>query len=259
MLALMQDVAAQVVTPRFRSLAEGEVIEKNPGDLVTVADREAEHLITEALLADDPDVLVVGEEATEFDPALLTRLAGAEHAFVVDPIDGTKNFVHGRDDHAVMIAELRSGQTVRAWIWQPEHERAYVAERGSGLWLDGRRVHRDTPSPDPADWRLLTSNPAERGERDGLTFGDTAWCCGVDYPRLATGGSDALLYGRPKPWDHAPGSLFLAETGGVVRHLDGTDYVPGELGPRPARLVAAASPQIWERVAEAARAGLVRA
>ena len=66
-------------------------MEKRPGDLVTVADREAEVLITEALLADDPGVLIVGEEAASADPTLLDRLAVAEHAFTVDPVDGTKN------------------------------------------------------------------------------------------------------------------------------------------------------------------------
>ena len=70
-LALLQDVADQVITPRFRDLTAGQVAEKNPGDLVTVADHEAEVLITQALRAAYPDALMLGEEAHAADKSLL--------------------------------------------------------------------------------------------------------------------------------------------------------------------------------------------
>src|SRR5689334_2140392 len=126
------DVAEQVINPRFRALADGEVHEKNPGDLVTDADREAEVLINAALHAAYPDATILGEETYAGDPDLLHRYAAADHAFTVDPVDGTKNFVHGSKDHAVMVSETVRGEAVRAWIWQPQHEAAFVAERGSG-------------------------------------------------------------------------------------------------------------------------------
>ncbi|SEW42938.1 fructose-1,6-bisphosphatase [Austwickia chelonae] len=247
-LELMQDVAAQVITPRFRALAGGEVMEKKPGDLVTVADREAEVLITEALLADDPSVLVVGEEATSADDGLLGRLATADHAYTVDPVDGTKNFVHGRAEHAVMVSELRRGETVRAWIWQPELGHAYVAERGAGAFADGVRLGSAWPGEDvdPASLRVLTSRPTHEGVHGDLRLDPSAWCCGVDYPWVVTGRAQAILYTNTFPWDHAPGSLFLEETGGVVRRPDGSGYRPGEY--RPGGLLVAASPQVWDVV-----------
>ena len=72
----------------------------------------------------------------------MTQFHAADHAFTVDPVDGTKNFVKGSPDHAVMVAEVRGGESVRAWIWQPQHERAYVAERGAGAWRNGERLSR---------------------------------------------------------------------------------------------------------------------
>lgn len=249
LLTLVKDVTSDVITPRFRSLSGDQIMEKNPGDLVTVADREAEVLLTRALLADDPSVLVVGEEATAADPTLLERLAGAPHAFLVDPVDGTKNFVHGRPDYAVMVAELRDGVCVRGVIWQPEYERMYVAEQGRGLTVNGEPVTRSAPGDDPRDWKVLISRPDHEGRHGDITVSPTAWCCGVDYPWLATGEADALVYTRTMPWDHAAGSLFVAETGGVVRYLDGTDYVPGTS--HPGHLVAAASPQVWDGVTAA--------
>ncbi|WP_275693324.1 inositol monophosphatase family protein [Nocardioides sp. TF02-7] len=89
--------------PRFRSLQTDQVSEKNPGDLVTVADHESEQLLTEALTAAYPDAVVLGEEAHAEDPGLLDRFNTADHGFTVDPVDGTKNFVNGSPDHAVMI------------------------------------------------------------------------------------------------------------------------------------------------------------
>lgn len=249
----MQEVAAEVITPRFRALTSGDVMEKRPGDLVTVADHEAEELLTQALLADDPSVLVVGEEATSADPTLLDKLAVADHAYTVDPIDGTKNFVHGRPAFAVMMAELRAGEAVRAWIWQPELATAYVAERGGGAWENGRRLGTAWTGPaDPADidsagLRVLTSRPTDEGDHRGVTLARTAWSCGVDYPWLATGRADALLYANSLPWDHAPGSLFVAETGGVVRRADGSLLTPGVY--RRTRLLAAASPAVANVVA----------
>jgi len=141
-LTLLQEVADEVINPRFRDLASEEVAEKKPGDLVTIADREAESLITKALSAAYPGALVLGEEAQAADPSLEERFRAADHAFTVDPVDGTRNFVHGSPDHAVMVAEVRAGTVVRAWIWQPQHQLAYVAEHGGGTWRNGERLER---------------------------------------------------------------------------------------------------------------------
>ncbi len=222
---LLQDVAAEVINPRFRSLDSDDVHEKNPGDLVTVADHEAEVLITAALTRAYPEALVLGEEATAADETLLQRYAAASHAFTVDPVDGTKNFVHGSPDHAVMVAELRDGTVVRSWIWQPQHERAYVAELGSGAYCNGRRL--TCPSP-AAPARGATSRRSWVGRTPaGLRPLDLSWVsCGIDFPHLVEGDTDYLLYAATKPWDHAPGALLVTEAGGTARTLHGGSYDP---------------------------------
>ncbi len=247
-LRLIEEVAAEVVTPRFRALTEGEVHEKKPGDLVTVADHEAEVLLTEALHAAHPDAVVLGEEAFAGDPTLLERYVAAEHSFTVDPVDGTKNFVHGSPDHAVMVSESRAGDVVRAWIYQPQHRLAYVAERGAGAFRNGERLTRSAPSPDPASWRGVTSRRAWIGrELPGLRPLELTWvCCGVDYPKLVEGAADFVLYGAGLPWDHAPGSLLLAEAGAFLGGTDGAAYAPA--GARTAGLVAAADRATYDAV-----------
>ena len=244
-LQLLQDVAEDVINPRFRSLSEDQVTEKSPGDLVTVADREAEVRIAEALAAAYPDALVLGEEATHTDDTLLARFRAADHAFTVDPIDGTKNFVAGSRDHAVMASELRNGEVVRSWIWQPQHDTAYVAERGRGAWRNGERLVRPPVGEEP---RGVTSRRRWIGRAlDGLPALELTWiCCGVDYPQLVEGAADYLVYSGTQPWDHAPGSLLLEESGAFLGTFEGGRYL-AQAEP-PVGLVAAADRATYDLV-----------
>ncbi len=243
-LRLLQQVGAEVVDPRFRDLDAEEIDEKQPGDLVTAADHEAERRLTDALRAAYPDALVLGEEASAEDEDLMGRYEAASHAFTVDPVDGTKNFVHGSPDHAMMLAEVIEGVVERSWVWQPQHRTSYVAERGAGTWRNGERV-RCSPTAEPP--RGAASKRSWVGRQLGrLPPLSLTWvCCGIDYPHLIEGDCDFLLYGGPKPWDHAPTSLLLTEAGGHVGTMDGAAYRP-YLGDR--YLIAAADEETYERV-----------
>ncbi len=96
--------------PLFRNLGDGDVRTKTgPLDLVTAADEAAERRITAGLRREFPGCMVVGEEAASADPALLNELAGADLAFVVDPVDGTSNFAAGLTLFGVMAAAFRHG------------------------------------------------------------------------------------------------------------------------------------------------------
>lgn len=245
-LTMLQETADEFINPRFEALARHEVMEKNPGDLVTVADREAEVAITARLLDAYPDALIVGEEAVAADPSILDQAAHADHWFTVDPVDGTKNFVHGSPDHGVMVAEMRGGDIVRSWMWQPQHGVAYVAEAGAGAFRNGERIAPRTVG-DIAQG--VTSRPARVGESlDGLPPLKLSWvCCAVDYPQIASGGADYILYVTTKPWDHAPGALFIREAGGVSAYADGTPYDP-RFERTPSPLLVTADHDLWTRL-----------
>ena len=255
-LAMLQEVAQEVINPRFRALADHQVMEKNPGDLVTVADREAEVLITQRLQAAYPDAAILGEEHHAANSALLEEYAAAPHAFTVDPIDGTKNFVNGSKDHGVMVAELQGPDVVRSWIWQPQHEVAYVAERGAGAFRNGERLTRP-PVADRAAPRGVTSHRKWIGRSLGdFPALELTWvCCAVDYPMVVQGAADYIVYTGRAPWDHAPGSLLLSESGGVLGTFDGAPYNArifpprGLLGAADQSLYAALLPLIPESTA----------
>ncbi|MEV6100676.1 inositol monophosphatase [Nocardia sp. NPDC051981] len=242
--------AKEAISPRFRRLAVGDVAEKGPGDLVTVADREAEQLISQGL-REILDVPVVGEEAVTDDPFLLTALESPA-CWLVDPIDGTSNFVAGRSEYAVMAALLRSGEPVAGWIVLPETGQRYVAERGSGSFRDELRIHR--PPPPVEVEQLRGAAPTKRlGKKEkarlsevGKKFaglGPGFLSAGVNYARLIDGDLDFVLYQRSLPWDHAAGTLILSEAGGNSLRPDGTPY---RLAENPAnQLLNAANPASW--------------
>ena len=242
---LLIDVAARVVLPRWRRLGADDVFDKGHGDLVTVADREAERELGAALAAATPGALIVGEEAVAEGVTNLADLAGAGHAWLIDPVDGTGNFAHGSPDFAVMVAEVVGGATERAWIWQPVHERLYVAERGRGASRNGEPI-----PPRPRPGVPVGTVPGSRRARvaEQLRVVPSWRCCGMEYPALLEGDRDFLVYRTVKPWDHLPGALLVAEVGGRVATLEGADYRAGVDG---SLLVVAASAELWGRVAGA--------
>ncbi len=223
-LALMQTTADAVVRPRFRSLSDGEVDEKAPGDYVTIADKESEEMLTRLLSDAFPGAAVIGEEAVFTDPGLLKGLANLEHAFVIDPIDGTGNFVRGDSRYGMILAELKGGVTTRGWIWQPETGRAYVAERGAGARVNGEPIVRDVDRRLPlgaTSKKHLIGYTAE-GRLSPVVRSNFA--CAFDYPAVLEGDIDFMTYTSIHPWDHLAGSLMLTETGGVSRTFDGISY-----------------------------------
>ncbi|MFJ8621588.1 inositol monophosphatase family protein [Kitasatospora sp. NPDC093550] len=251
--AILAEASAEAVEPRFRALAAGEVMEKAPGEVVTVADREAEAIIARRLHELLP-VPVVGEEAVAADPALALALHDEPAAWLVDPVDGTANFIAGRPEYAVMCSLVRSGRTVASWIWQPATATAYRAELGSGAWRDGERLTRPPAPQDPAELRgsvksrFLDPDHRRHLEANCSVFGDVSpgrHAAGIEYPDVIEGRFDFLLYWRTLPWDHAPGSLLVTEAGGVSARLDGTPYRPEAPGCVDGLLVAA-DPHTWE-------------
>jgi fructose-1,6-bisphosphatase/inositol monophosphatase family enzyme len=248
--ALLQEVAAEVVEPRFERLGAGEVVEKEAGELVTVADREAELAIGEGLASILPGTPMVGEEAAAADPRLL-RAVGADRAIVVDPVDGTSNFVDGSPHWALMAALLDRGEPVASWIWQPVPRRLYVAERGGGAARNGEPLTHVARAEDPTGLRgtvlrryfdTATTASVERNEHRFGPLGTGHSCAGFEYPSLVDDRVDFLLFWRTRPWDHAPGVLLAEEAGGWARRPDGRPYRADDEGPG---LLVAADEATW--------------
>jgi fructose-1,6-bisphosphatase/inositol monophosphatase family enzyme len=252
---VMRQAARTAVLPRFQRLAESDVYEKAPGELVTIADQEAERIIEAALVDLVPGSVVVGEEAVGADAALLDRLRGGGGVWLVDPVDGTANFAAGRSPFVMMVALLREGAIEAGWILDPLADTLMTARRGRGVHLDGRRVHTAPDAradsagprgvvtgkylPEP----MRTEVPRRAAGLGAVLPGQG--CAGFEYLAILDGAQDYTLFWKTLPWDHAAGALFTEEAGGVVRRLDGSAYDPTDDN---RGLLAASSEPIWRQV-----------
>ena len=256
---IIRRIATVEVLDRFKQLTDDEVHEKSPGDLVTIADRECELALIPELQA-VRNAPVVGEESVAADPSLIDQLGTADAAWIVDPVDGTANFVKGSDDFAVMVAYTEGGATVAAWIWLPVADDLVVAELGSGTWRNGARLHAplDAPTrhgiikdrylPDTLKGPIADATPTIDRTIDRR-------CAGVEYLDMVAGGIDTLFYWRTHPWDHAPGTLLAAEAGLQVGRLDGSPYLPSDAQ----KGLLTAHPAIWSEIGPGLAAATVHA
>jgi fructose-1,6-bisphosphatase/inositol monophosphatase family enzyme len=252
-LAVIQDAATRAIMPRYQQLTEGEIITKSPGELVTVADREAEVLLFEGLAKLLPEAALVGEEACEGDPALLDRLGDAL-CWIVDPIDGTHNFACGQPPFGVMVALAEAGETIAGWIYDPLTGRLCHAHRGIGAFVGEDRIaaRATGETPPVAAISLVFMDPAKRASMKALIAPhycvvDIPRCAAEQYPRLVLGVNDVSIFERTLAWDHAAGVLFVNEAGGKAARPDGRAYRVDEA--KLPGLIAAANPALWDELA----------
>jgi fructose-1,6-bisphosphatase/inositol monophosphatase family enzyme len=222
--ALVAQVAAEVILPRFRCLQSDEIQEKNPGDLVTVADREAEQRLIELLPPLLEGSLVMGEECVALDAARLDCLAGDRPVWIIDPIDGTGNFVRGSQNFAVIVALAWRQKTVQGWIYDPLLGQATHAIAGGGTWCGGKR-RRLEGRPVSGMVGSVARHDRPRLESKGVAVRQLG-SAAHEYLALLDGSLDFSCYRRLHPWDHAAGTLMITEAGGKAATFDGQPYRP---------------------------------
>jgi fructose-1,6-bisphosphatase/inositol monophosphatase family enzyme len=249
--AVVRDVVTSVVMPSFRALRPEDIHSKDtpgdPDDLVTIVDQAAERHLMDALRDVIPGAAFIGEEAVSEDPSLLAALSAATPAWLIDPIDGTKNFAHGDANFGVMIALVEAGRTRASWMAVPAARPSgytVVAERDGGTRIDGVRVERGRRVPavprGSIHTRMMPPNTA-RAVMDALRgtyepFPSTG-SAATEYSAIIRGEKDFVIYYRLLPWDHAPGALAVTEAGGAAVHLSGEAYAP--LSPNQVTIFAA--------------------
>ena len=252
---LMRETAAAELLPRFRNLAQGDVREKRPGDVVTVADVASEQRLAVGLAKILPGVPVVGEEAVEADAGLLDLIGRrGETCWVVDPLDGTSNFSKGHDLFAMIVCLVHDAETVGGWILDIPNDRMAMAAKGQGATLDGKPVRFAGKPRLPRGFigfkvrkefdRQLP--PAQRQLLGNLT---SLNCAGREYVEILSGHRDFSLYRQTKPWDHAAGALMVSEAGGLAERFDRTPYSP--VGGLRSGIITAVSTEVMVRVSGA--------
>ncbi len=229
LLNIMVNAALRAGRGLVRDFGEVESLQvslKGPGNFVSAADRRADETLITELKKARPSWSVLTEESGE--------IAGTDrnHRFIVDPLDGTTNFLHGIPLFAVSIGLERDGELVAGVIYNPVMNELYVGERGAGSFLNDRRL-RVAARRDLADAVIATGMPAIGRPGHDLAAAEiraltdrTAGIrrCGaaaLDLAWTAAGRYDGSWQRGLSPWDMAAGILIVREAGGLVSDADG--------------------------------------
>lgn len=218
--------AARGVQRDFGEVTNLQISVKGPGDFVTNADKRAESVLRQELLAARPTYSILGEEEAEH------KGTDADHRFIIDPIDGTFNYMHAMPYFAITIALERKGEIVAGVTYNPISDELFHAEKGTGAFVNNKRM-RVAQRRELLDCMVATSLPS-RGNKDHAThraqmnvmqvktsgiraLGSTA----MDMAYIAMGRLDGAWCDGLKAWDMAAGVLFIREAGGFVQGLKG--------------------------------------
>jgi myo-inositol-1(or 4)-monophosphatase len=220
--------AARGLKRDYGEVEQLQVSLKGPANFVCAADRRAEEVLRAELLAARPGYCFLGEEGG--------RIEGPDksHTWLVDPLDGTTNFLHGIPHFAIAIALEREGTIIAGLVYNPVSDELFSAERGKGAFLNDRRVRvaarqrlNDAviscglPHYGRGDLAVFRKEfGAVQEKAAGLRrFGAAA----LDLAFIAAGRFDGYWERNLSPWDMAAGTLLVREAGGFVTDLDGDD------------------------------------
>lgn len=224
-------IAAEFVREKGKDRSGLDVREKQAADFVSEVDTGAESLIRDVLASLVPGSSVVGEELSP-----TASLAG-ETVFVVDPLDGTTNFLHGFPAYAVSIGAMVDGAIVAGVVLNIARGELYTATLGGGAWCDGQRI-RVSGVNTPRRALIGTGFPFKNLEFVELYLRQfetvtraqagirRAGSAALDLAWVAAGRFEGFWELRLAPWDIAAGLLLVREAGGRVTDLDGRDIVP---------------------------------
>lgn len=224
---------ASVISRASFDLSVLKVSKKQHNDFVTEVDQAAEEAIIDVLKKAYPDHAILAEESG----ASANLHDDNENVWIIDPLDGTTNFIHGFPQYCISIALQQRGQITQAVVYDPTRNDLFTASKGAGAYLNEKRIRvskrdkiadaligtgfpfRDTKGLDEyvKMFRIMTENCA------GLRRPGAA---ALDLAYVAAGRLDGFFEKGLKPWDIAAGSLLVTEAGGIVGTFDGeADYL----------------------------------
>ena len=242
--------AARHLVRDFGEVEQLQVSIKGPGDFVSAADRRAEQILRQELTKARPGFGFLLEESGAVGPS------DADHRWIIDPLDGTTNFLHAVPHFAISIGLERHGELVAGLVYDPIKDEMFCAEKGAGAYLNDRRL-RVSRRADLAlcliatgipvlDWpgrRMGFARQLERvaDEVAGIRRLGTA---SLDLAYVAAGRFDGFWEYGLKPWDMAAGIVLVREAGGLVSRLEGEGDLLGE------GTLVASNPAIHPRLSE---------
>lgn len=254
--SVIREIAIEEILSRYGRLKNGQISTKSgPNDFVTEADVAAERKLARALEDLCPGAVFVGEEGAAKDPSLIDKLGSEGTFWIVDPLDGTRNFINERPQFGTIVALVVDGQICAGWIYAIPDDAMAIGSSGEGVSYKGSMLQSPLPRSDTISGYRAVGNLDEPWKSTLLPAmrsafkTDPAHCSAYGYLDLIRARREFALYSRCHPWDHAAGVLMVSELGGRAEYLDtGEDYRPYPSRGRP--LLVANSQAHWRDVLE---------
>ena len=201
--------ASKSIIRDFGEIEKLQVKKKGPKDFVTKTDKHVEKIIIEELSKIKKNYSFLSEEVGKINNK------DKENIWIIDPIDGTTNFLHGIPHFAISIALKSHGQIVSGLIFDPIKDEMYYSEKNKGAFLNNQRLRVSKKSS--LDDCLFSSN------HEGVKFSDFnmrySGCAALDLAYVASGRLDGFFHNKINIWDVAAGALLVEEAGGIVNDL----------------------------------------
>ncbi len=205
--------ASKSIIRDFGEVEKLQVSKKGPRDFVTKTDKNVEKILIEELSKTKRNYSFLSEEVGKIENK------DADNIWVIDPIDGTTNFLHGIPHFAICIALKTKGEIVTGLIFDPIKDEMFYAEKNKGAYLNNQRLR--VSSKNILDECLFSSN------HEGVKFSSLnmrySGCAALDLAYVASGRLDGFFHNKINIWDIASGVLLVEEAGGIVNNLDKFD------------------------------------
>ena len=202
--------ASKSIIRDFGELEKLQVSKKGPRDFVTKTDKHVENILIEELSKAKKNFSFLSEEVGKIENK------DKENIWIIDPIDGTTNFLHGIPHFAICIALKSQKEIISGLVFDPIKDEMFYAEKNKGAYLNNQRLR--VSNKNLIDECLFSSN------HEGVKFSNLnmrySGCAALDLAYVASGRFDGYFHNKINIWDVAAGALLVKEAGGIVNDLD---------------------------------------
>ncbi len=230
--SILYEISKTKLLPHFKNLKSDQIKYKNNSEIVTSIDIEIENSLKKILTQLIKNSNFIGEEIYTQKPEILDFYNKEQYCWTVDPIDGTSNYVKGKEYFAIMIALTFKSKIIQSWIYKPITEEFMYSIYGKGTFLNNKKIlninyisiSNAIGAISPKYWDKKLEDKIKILKNYFLEI-NSYGSIGCEYFDIALGKRNFVILSKLSPWDHLPGVLIVREAGGCDSHFNNLKYI----------------------------------
>ena len=228
---LLFDISKKFILPKYKNLSNNDIMFKNKNDLVTVVDINVEEELNKNLLNIIPNSYFIGEEKFSKTPEIINQYNEKNYCWTVDPIDGTKNYINGKEKFVIMISLTYFKNILQTWIYNPLTEDLVSSRMNYGSYFNDKKLIITNTKNINDSIGSISSKYWDNDKYEKIIKLKNSFkkissygCIGLEYVDIARNIRDFLVLSKLYPWDHLPGILIVREAGGFDSYFTERSY-----------------------------------